>query len=100
MNWYKSFVHWLELHQGTCFYHKYFGVDCPGCGMQRSFIELLKGNFYESFIDYPALLPLLGMFIFLLLHLKFKFSNGAKILIYWFIINVLIIVISYVVKMV
>ncbi len=69
-----------------------------GCGMQRSFIELLKGNFLESFMLYPALLPLIAMIVFLPLHLIFKFKNGATILKYAFIFNISIVVISYVIK--
>ncbi len=98
MQWYWEVVRWLEKHQGACFYKKYFGIECPGCGMQRAFIALLKGNVTESLQLFPALLPLMGMFVFLLLHLIFHFRNGAKILMYWFILNVGIIVVSYVLK--
>lgn len=97
MNW-QEFISWLEQHEGTCFYKKYFGIECPGCGFQRSFIELLKGNFFESIKLYPALLPLILMYIFLVLHLIFKFKNGARILLYMFITNVFIIITSYILK--
>src|ERR1017187_1418872 len=50
-----SLVNWLEDHMMTCYYKQVSGIDCPGCGMQRSFIELLKGNFFESIKLYPAL---------------------------------------------
>lgn len=35
------------------------GYDCPGCGFQRSFLALLKGNLQESFHLYPPTIPLL-----------------------------------------
>ncbi len=82
----------------ACPYKKYFNIDCMGCGMQRSFIELLKGNFLESFMLYPALLPLIAMIVFLPLHLIFKFKNGASVLKYFFIFNISIVVISYIIK--
>jgi len=97
---YYSIIQWLEEHQGACMYKKYLGIECPGCGMQRSFIALLKGNFWESLQLFPALIPLLLMFVFLLLHLKFQFKQGARILTYWFILNTAIIVVNYVVKLI
>jgi len=42
------------------------GFDCPGCGFQRSFVALLKGNWQESFHLYPATVPLLLTFIIIL----------------------------------
>jgi hypothetical protein len=67
--------------------------------MQRSFIELLKGNFYESFVLYPALLPTMFLLTFLVLHLIFKFKNGANILKIVFIINASIMVLNYIYKL-
>ncbi len=76
------------------------GVDCPGCGMQRAFIELLKGNFIESIQLYPALLPTIFTVLITILHLFFKFKNGAAIIKYSFIITVSIVVLSFLIKMI
>lgn len=92
-------LHWLESHMMPCFYKKYFGVDCPGCGMQRSAIELLKGNFAESLHLFPALIPIMIMVGFLGLHLVFKFENGGTWLKYIFIGVATIITISYIAKL-
>lgn len=92
-------LHWLESHLLTCYYKKYLGIDCPGCGMQRSAIELLKGNFAESFHLHPALLPILIMLGYLGLHLVFKFENGGTRLKNIFIGVVSIIVINYIAKL-
>lgn len=94
----SGIVDWLEEHLMACPYKKYFNIDCMGCGMQRSFIELLKGNLVESFMLYPALLPLIAMILFLPLHLVFKFKNGASVLKYFFIFNISILVIGYIIK--
>jgi hypothetical protein len=75
-----SVITWLENHQIPCLYHRVLGIECPGCGLQRSFIELLKGNLGESFMIYPPLLPVMCLFGFLLLHLVFHFKKGANIL--------------------
>ena len=94
----KWLILWLEAHTQTCPYNYYFGIACPGCGMQRALIELLKGNLMESIQFYPALIPLFFLFLMLIIHLVFKIKNGAEILKYVFLFNVLIILISYIAK--
>ena len=97
----QKLIQWLESHLQSCFYKKYFGVECPGCGMQRAFIELLKGNFTESLMLFPALIPTIIMVIYLLLHLIFKFAKGANILKIMFIINTsIVVVLSYIYKII
>lgn len=92
-------VEWLESLMLPCFYKKYFGVDCPGCGMQRSLVALLKGDLLESLHLFPALLPLMAMVVLLGLHLVFRFRHGAAWLKYLFIGVSGIITVSYVVKL-
>lgn len=94
-----AIIHWLEEHMMTCPYKAITGIDCPGCGMQRSFIALLKGNFVESFLLYPALLPVMFTLLLTALHLYFKFKNGANYIKYSFLITMSIIVISYILKL-
>ncbi len=33
---------------GTCLSHQLFGVDCPGCGLTRSFVYLFHGDWRAS----------------------------------------------------
>lgn len=84
---------------GACPYKSNLGIDCPGCGLQRSFIELLKGNIWESIQLYPALLPMIFMFTFLVAHIKFQFKHGAAILKWTFISCWVIILGNYFLKM-
>ncbi|MFW5781453.1 MAG: DUF2752 domain-containing protein [Bacteroidota bacterium] len=93
-------IDWLERHMMPCFYSKYLGVECPGCGFQRAFIALLKGEIAESLAIFPALIPTLGMFIFLVVHLFMKFKNGGTILKYLFIFNITILVFHYIYKII
>ncbi len=93
-----AIIDWLQKHQLPCLYKKILGFDCPGCGMQSAVIELLKGNICESIKLYPALIPIIFMFIFLLLHIIFKIKNGANILKFLFIANTIIILINYLFK--
>jgi hypothetical protein len=92
-------IHLLETHMMSCFYKQLTGFDCPGCGMQRSFIELLKGNFKESFYLYPALLPVFLTLGLTVTHLIFKLKNGAAFIMYSFITTTSIVVVSYIIKM-
>lgn len=41
-----------------CAYRELFGIDCPFCGGQRSLVLLLQGRLLESFLLFPALIPL------------------------------------------
>ena len=75
-------------------------MDCPGCGLQRSYIALLKGNVTESLQLYPAAIPILLLFVYLLLHLFIRFKNGAKVLTAGYIFCALIIVVYYIYKVV
>ncbi len=93
-------ISWLENNMLACPYKKYFGMDCFGCGMQRSFVALLKGDFVESFHQYPALIPMILMFLFLIIHLIFKFKNGGTWLKYMFIFVVSIVVINFIFKLI
>ena len=93
-----DFTQWLENNLLTCPYKNYLGIDCFGCGMQRSIIALLKGNFLESFYLYPALTPIISLFLLLIAHLIFKFKNGANWLKYHFVFVVLIIFIGFIIN--
>ena len=94
----EGIISWLESSMGTCPYKHYFGIECPGCGMQRSAIELLKGNFIESLHLYPALIPTVLMFVVLILHIFIKLKHGAEILKYLFFLTVAIVIVSYIIK--
>ena len=93
-------ITWLENNLLACPYQKYFGIDCFGCGMQRSIIALLKGDLAGSLYFYPALIPMILMFGFLITHLIFKFKNGGTWLKYQFIFVVAIVVLNFIAKLV
>ncbi|MGN6492934.1 MAG: DUF2752 domain-containing protein [Agriterribacter sp.] len=84
----------------TCPSVKYLHMACPGCGLQRSCIALLKGHIIESFRLYPALIPLLVLCAFTALHLYAKFTWGGKIIIALQVAVVAIIAVHYIYKIV
>lgn len=88
-------IEWLERHQAPCSWKEHFGVECPGCGMQRAFIELLKGNLWDSICLYPALIPLMVLLIYTFLHLLINFRKGALVIKILFIFTVFLMFIHF-----
>ena len=91
-------ISFLENNLLSCQWKEQFNVECTGCGMQRSIIHLLKGEFVEAFYMYPAIYTLIIMFAYLGLHLKFEFKQGLWILLYLFISNLAIMLINFFIK--
>jgi hypothetical protein len=92
-------LEWLEQLMIPCLFKAVFHTDCPGCGLQRSLLLLLKGNLVGSVVMYWATIPILLMFIFLLLHLKFNLKAGNKVLIFLYAINGILIFCQYFYKL-
>jgi hypothetical protein len=99
-SFYSEAVLWLEKNLLTCPSKKLFHLDCPGCGLQRSYVALLKGDVTASFQLYPAAIPIFILFIFLALHLIVKFEKGALILTRLYILSAIIILVHYIYKIV
>jgi len=89
-----GFISFLEENMLSCQW-KNMGMECTGCGFQRSVIFILKGDFVNAFLTYPAIYTLFLMLFFLGLHLKFNYVKGHLILRWLFIINVIIILTNY-----
>ena len=92
-------VDFLENNMLSCQW-KELGLECTGCGLQRSVIHLLRGEFAEAWMVYPAVYTLILMFVFLGIHLKFNLARGAQVLKWLFILNIAIIAIHYILKFV
>ncbi|MEX6625761.1 DUF2752 domain-containing protein [Tenacibaculum pacificus] len=89
----------LDNYMLPCLNKKFFGVDCLGCGIQRALSLLLQGNFIGAFKMYPAIYTLLLLAIIVILNFFFKLKYARKAIRILAVINVLIIVVSYVMKM-
>ncbi|QNA42724.1 DUF2752 domain-containing protein [Lacibacter sediminis] len=99
-SFYADAVLWLEKNLLTCPSKKFLHIECPGCGLQRSYIALMKGDFADSFQLYPAAIPMLLLFCYLLLHVFFRFKSGGKILMILYIFCASIIAVHYIYKIV
>lgn len=53
--------------------------------MQRSWYSLYKGNINDTWKYNPGGIPFLLLLIFTILHLKFAFKQGAKVILWGFI---------------
>ncbi|WP_160114713.1 DUF2752 domain-containing protein [Aquimarina sp. AU474] len=95
----KEFIHFIESYMLSCPTKQLIHINCLGCGLQRSFILLLKGDVIASFYMYPALIPMLLMIGYLIAHVLFKLKNGARVLQYFYISNSLLIIINFIFKL-
>ena len=77
---FQNIIGWLEGHQLPCLIKNFFQIDCPSCGIQRSVLELLKGNVEESFKLYPALLAIILFFVLFFMNVKWNIFNHQKYL--------------------
>ena len=53
----------LEALPGLCVFHRLTGWDCPGCGMTRSWVCLLKGDWHQAWAWHPFGIPLALAFV-------------------------------------
>ena len=89
---------WLQNHLIPCPFKKLTGIDCPGCGFQRSIIALIKGNLSESVHLYPAAIPFVITAIFVAFSGRFHVDKKNLIKKTLFMITGSIIMVSYVYK--
>ena len=87
-----------EQYMMPCLNKKIFGFDCLGCGLQRAVNLLFHGEFVAAFKMYPAVYPLILLFVFIGVNLFFKFKYSNKIINTLAILTVIIIVVSYLIK--
>ena len=75
------------------------GMDCPGCGIQRSISLLLHGDIIESFLMYPALIPIILLMGFLIFDMFVTTKYAEQIKLWATIIAVGTIITSYIIKL-
>ncbi|WP_047420569.1 DUF2752 domain-containing protein [Cellulophaga sp. Hel_I_12] len=88
----------MDEYMLPCFSKQIFGLDCPGCGIQRSVSFILQGEFVAAFKMYPAIYSLLLLLGFLLFDNFYKIKNSNKIIITLTSITVILILTNYILK--
>ena len=96
----KGILPWLEHHLLSCPFKSFVGIDCPGCGLQRSVLALMRGDLAASFRFYPATVPIIGLFLFTIIHLKFDVKNGAFVIKMLYIVITFMIIVNYIYKII
>ena len=78
---------------------KLFGIDCPGCGLQRSIVLFLKGDFGAAFDMYPAIFTLIPLVLFSIASqfIQFRFDTYIKVTLG--VTSGSIILVNYILKM-
>lgn len=71
------------------------GLDCPGCGFQRSIWAFVQGEYQESFKLYPPMLLFLISFLAALLTYIFKWNSESKVLKVLYISTGIVVLINY-----
>ena len=89
-----------EDYMLPCLSKQILGMDCMGCGLQRSAVLLFQAEFIVAFKMYPAIYTLFMFAIFLIMSMFIKFKHSEKIKIALVIANISIIVISYLIKLI
>lgn len=89
----------MEDYMLPCLNKKLFGIECLGCGIQRATALLFEGEFVAAFKVYPAIYTLILLLLFLIFNISVKFKFDRSIKISLIVLNILIIVISYAIKM-
>ncbi len=89
----------LQDYMLPCMNKKLFGVECPGCGMQRSLALLIEGDFMGAFYMYPGIYPLVLLLLFILTSFIVTIRYELQIKITLGVITGLTILISYLIKM-
>lgn len=95
-----AFIQWLQDHMLPCPFKYFTGLDCPGCGFQRSVLALLQGNLGKSLQLYPPAIPLLIFFAYGIAGIFFQLDTKNE----WikktgFLITGTIVALSYFLKL-
>lgn len=88
----------IEDYMLPCLNKKLFGIECLGCGLQRSLLLIYQGEFVSAFYMYPAIYALIPLVLLIGINLFLKTKRLSKIINVLAIISITIIIISFTIK--
>jgi len=88
----------LENYMFPCLSKTLFGIECLGCGFQRSFVLLLQGDFSGSFKMYPALITTILFLGIIALSFIQKSKNYNNLIFISAVLNGIFMVAGYIYK--
>ncbi|AEM69354.1 hypothetical protein Murru_0298 [Allomuricauda ruestringensis DSM 13258] len=88
----------LENYMLPCLNKKILGVDCPGCGLQRSVDLLLHGEFVAAFQMYPAIYTIIPLFAMVISNKVFNLKVDNRLITGLGAATVALILINYIIK--
>ncbi|WP_370479555.1 DUF2752 domain-containing protein [Tamlana flava] len=88
----------MEEYMLPCLNKKLFGIECMGCGLQRSIALIFDGEFAAAFHMYPAVYTLIILFGLVAFNTFSNFKYANKIITILAVLNGVIIVGNFVAK--
>lgn len=88
----------LEDYMLPCLNKQLLGLDCPGCGLQRSVDLLWHGEFVAAFQMYPAIYTLIPLFALLISNKVFNLKVNNLWITSLSVATVALILINYIFK--
>ncbi|WP_372754588.1 DUF2752 domain-containing protein [Mariniflexile sp.] len=88
----------LEDYMLPCLNKKLLGLDCMGCGMQRSVNLILQAEFTQAFFMYPAIYTLILMLATIGINFFKNFKSANTIIFSLAILNAVIIISNFIYK--
>ena len=83
-----------------CAYKSLFGIDCPLCGAQRSFVLLSGGKVADSFLLYPPLVPVLLCAVLFCLHIVNRRLITGKFIRIFALAVLVLVALNYIYKLI
>jgi hypothetical protein len=97
---YLTALEWLDAG-ATCVIKNVAGIPCPSCGMTRSYLHVLEGDFQSAFYDHPLFLTVpFILIIAYVLSVKHDDKRLTRILTIILIIIIAVFIIVYIYRMI
>jgi hypothetical protein len=89
-----------EDYMLPCLNKQILGFECTGCGMQRALALIYNGEFIAALQMYPAIYTLILFFAFIIVNAFAHFKYANKIIVILALTNVVVIIGSYLIKII